>query len=106
MDRQKFKFFIPAENYEYSFSLPKEGDAVYASELSPQEFKKGIGGEFFPNYKHLIGEEVTYIGLNNNVTFNVPDPNSDNEYWKYKEIDSTPLKYKKFKVVDAASGWI
>lgn len=63
-------------------------------------------GESGFNLRHLIGQEVTYIAISDKTMFNVPDPNSENESWKYKSIDPTPLKYKKFRVVDAADMWI
>lgn len=58
------------------------------------------------NLKHLIGQDVTYIGMNDKVSFVVPDPASENEDWKYKEIDSSPLKYKTFRIVDEGMGWL
>lgn len=36
------------------------------------------------NLKHLIGQEVTYLGLNDKVVFYVPDLTSEYENFKYK----------------------
>lgn len=58
------------------------------------------------NLKHLIGQDVTYIGMNDKVKFVVPNPTAEEYDWKYKEIDSAPLKYKTFRIVDEGFGWI
>lgn len=58
------------------------------------------------NLKHLIGQVVTYLGINDRLGFYVPDPDSDSESWKYEQIDPTPLRYKSFHIVDASSDWL
>lgn len=57
------------------------------------------------NLKHLIGQEVTYLGLNDKVVFYVPDLTSEYENFKYKEIDPTFLRLKSFRIVDASEDW-
>ncbi len=58
-------------------------------------------GEY--NLKHLIGQEVTYIGVNDKLTFNIPDPDSNNDSWKYKTIDASALRLKTFRIVDVSN---
>lgn len=57
------------------------------------------------NLKHLIGQDVIYIGINDRIEFNKPDPNATYSS-KYKGIKVTPLKYSTLHVVDAGFDWL
>lgn len=61
-------------------------------------------GEY--RYVHLIGESVTYLGMNDEVNFVTNDSTPVNPEWPYKFIDSTPYKFKSFRIVDAGKDYI
>ncbi|GJG31241.1 hypothetical protein PRBRB14_21200 [Hallella multisaccharivorax DSM 17128] len=58
-------------------------------------------GEY--NLAHLIGENVTYLGINDKTEFYTNDlsANSEESYWPYKDLDASTMKLKSFRVVDA-----
>ena len=58
-------------------------------------------GEY--NLAHLIGENVTYLGINDKTEFYTNDlsANSEESYWPYKDLEASTMKLKSFRVVDA-----
>lgn len=58
-------------------------------------------GEY--NLAHLIGENVTYLGINDKTEFYTNDQsaNSEESYWPYKDLEASTMKLKSFRVVDA-----
>lgn len=58
-------------------------------------------GEY--NLAHLIGEDVTYLGINDKTEFYINDlsANSEESYWPYKGLEASTMKLKSFRVVDA-----
>jgi hypothetical protein len=59
-------------------------------------------GEY--NLAHLIGQTVTYLGINDKTEFYTNDhaaANSEESYWPYKDLEASSLKLKSFRVVDA-----
>ena len=58
-------------------------------------------GEY--NLAHLIGQTVTYLGINDKTEFYTNDlsANSEESYWSYKGLESSTMKLKSFRVVDA-----
>lgn len=57
-------------------------------------------GEY--NLAHLIGEDVTYLGINDKTEFYTNDlsANSEESYWPYKDLEASTMKLKSFRVVD------
>lgn len=59
-------------------------------------------GEY--NLAHLIGQTVTYLGINDKTEFYTNDhaaANSEESYWPYKDLEASSLKLKSFRIVDA-----
>ena len=59
-------------------------------------------GEY--NLAHLIGQTVTYLGINDKTEFYTNDQaaaNSEESYWPYKDLEASIMKLKSFRVVDA-----
>ncbi|EGN56844.1 hypothetical protein PRBRB14_12630 [Hallella multisaccharivorax DSM 17128] len=56
------------------------------------------------NLAHLVGQTVTYLGINDKTDFYTNDPaatNSEESYWPYKDLQASTMKLKSFRVVDA-----
>lgn len=57
-------------------------------------------GEY--NLAHLIGQTVTYLGINDKTEFytnNMAASNSEESYWPYKNLEASSMKLKSFHVV-------
>ena len=56
------------------------------------------------NLTHLIGQTVTYLGINDKTEFYTNDhaaANSEESYWPYKDLEASSMKLKSFRIVDA-----